>query len=98
MAPATITHFTDPGCPFAFSAEPVRLQLTWIYGEQLSWRTRMVGLAETPAVYDDRGFTVERLSQSLARLSSEYHMPMDTTLRPRMAASLPASAPSWPPA
>ena len=90
MTRATIIHFTDPGCPFAFSAEPVRLRLAWIYGEQIDWRDRMVGLAESPATYEDNGFTVERLSKSLTKLSSEHHMPMDTSLRPRMAATIPA--------
>ena len=28
-----IVEFTDPGCPFAFSAEPHRLRLRW-----RSWR------------------------------------------------------------
>jgi predicted DsbA family dithiol-disulfide isomerase len=90
MAIATITDFTDPGCPFALSAEPIRLKLAWIYGSQIDWRPRMVGLAETAAVYEGSGFTVERLSASLAHLSSEYHMPIDTSLRPRMAATVPA--------
>jgi 2-hydroxychromene-2-carboxylate isomerase len=90
MAIATITDYTDPGCPFAFSAEPIRLKLAWIYGDQIEWRPRMVGLAETAAVYEGVGFTVERLSKSLAHLSSEYHMPIDTSLRPRMAATVPA--------
>jgi predicted DsbA family dithiol-disulfide isomerase len=90
MDRVTITDFTDPGCPFAFSAEPIRLRLTWIYGDQIDWRPRMVGLAETPAVYEDHGFTVERQSQALAHLSTEYHMPIDTSLRPRMAATVPA--------
>jgi predicted DsbA family dithiol-disulfide isomerase len=90
MAVATITDYTDPGCPFAFSAEPIRMRLSWIYGDQIDWRPRMVGLAESAAVYEGSGFTPERLSKSLAHLSSEYHMPMDTSLRPRMAATLPA--------
>ncbi|HEX3873633.1 MAG TPA: DsbA family protein [Solirubrobacteraceae bacterium] len=90
MDGVTITDFTDPGCPFAFSAEPVRLRLAWIYGEQIDWRPRMVGLAESAAVYEGSGFTVERLSQSLAHLSTEYHMPMDTSVRPRMSATVPA--------
>ena len=33
-----ITLFTDPACPFAFSAEPVRQRLRWHYGDQLRWR------------------------------------------------------------
>ncbi len=90
MATVTITDFTDPGCPYAFSAEPIRLQLAWIYGEQIEWKTRMVGLAEAAATPEDDGFTVERLSKSLAHLSSEYHMPMDTSLRPRVSATVPA--------
>ena len=28
--------FTDPACPFAFSAEPVRRRLRWHYGDQLA--------------------------------------------------------------
>ena len=35
-----IELFTDPACPFAFSAEPVRRRLRWHYGDQLRWRTR----------------------------------------------------------
>ena len=34
-----ITHFTDPACPFAFSAEPVRQALRWNYGDGLSGGT-----------------------------------------------------------
>ncbi len=88
--PLTITEYTDPGCPFAFSAEPFRWRLRWIYGDQLDWRPRMVGLAETPADYEDKGFTPERQSEAFAKLSGEHHMPIDTSLRPRMAATVPA--------
>ena len=41
-----IDHFTDPACPFAFSAEPDILALHWLYGEQLEWNTRLVELSE----------------------------------------------------
>ncbi len=90
MAPLTITEFTDPGCPFAFSAEPIRLRLDWIYGDQIDWRPRMVGLAETTDDYLDKGFTPEKQAQTFAKLSSEHHMPIDTSIRPRMAATVPA--------
>jgi predicted DsbA family dithiol-disulfide isomerase len=90
MAELTITEFTDPGCPFAWSAEPARRRLDWLYGDHLGWELRMVGLADDPSMYEKFGFTPERLSASLRHLAHEHHMPMDTGLRPRMAATVPA--------
>jgi predicted DsbA family dithiol-disulfide isomerase len=90
MTSLTITHFTDPGCPFAWSAEPARWRLQWLYGDQLEWRLRMVGLTERPEDYVDKGFTPERQSSAFARLAEAHDMPMDTSLRPRMAATMPA--------
>ena len=46
--PVQVTLFTDPACPFAFSAEPVRQRLLWHYGEQLEWTTRMIVLTDEP--------------------------------------------------
>lgn len=90
MAELSITEFTDPACPFAWSAEPHRRRLEWLFGEQLEWNLRMVGLADSPEEYTDSGFTPERLSGSLRGLSERHHMPMDTSLRPRMSATVPA--------
>ena len=90
MAELTITEYTDPGCPFAWSAEPTRWRLQWLYGDQLEWVVRMVGLAEDGSVYEDKGFTAERMSESFRRLSQAHHMPMDTSLRPRRAGTIPA--------
>ncbi len=86
----TITEFTDPGCPFAWSAEPARRRLEWLYGDQLHWQLRMVGLAEDGSVYEDKGFTPARQSESFRRLGRQHHMPMDTRLRPRMAGTVTA--------
>jgi predicted DsbA family dithiol-disulfide isomerase len=85
-----ITEYTDPGCPFAWSAEPARRRLQWLYGEQLSWELCMVGLSERASDYEDKGFTPERQSASFRHLSHQHHMPMDFSLRPRMAATVPA--------
>ena len=90
MAELTITEYTDPACPFAWSAEPTRWRLRWLYGDQLDWVVRMVGLAEDGSVYEAKGFTAERLSESFRRLSQAHHMPMDTSLRPRMGGTVPA--------
>jgi len=85
-----ITEYTDPGCPFAFSAEPFRWRLKWLYGDQLSWNLRMVVLAESAEEYLDKGFDTKLQSTSFDRLSREHGMPMDTSERPRMAATAPA--------
>ena len=90
MASVTITEFTDPGCPVAWSAEPARRRLSWLYGEQLEWRPRMVGLAEHGDEIVRRGFTPERQAATLKHLAETYGMPIDTSVRPRMAATMPA--------
>jgi predicted DsbA family dithiol-disulfide isomerase len=90
MPELTITDYTDPGCPFAWSAEPYRWRLRWLYGDQLEWQLRMVGLAEDGSVYEDKGFTVERMSEGMRQLAHRYHMPMDASLRPRTAGTVPA--------
>jgi predicted DsbA family dithiol-disulfide isomerase len=83
-----ITEFTDPACPFAWSAEPQRRRLEWLYGDQLTWSVRMVGLSSK--VDPNSGFTPEKLSSSLRSLAERHHMPMDTAVRPRMSATMPA--------
>src|SRR3954451_9269772 len=57
MPRVSVTHFTDPGCPWAWSASPALAALAWRYGDQLEWRHVMIGLAEHGRQYDDRGYT-----------------------------------------
>ena len=90
MADVCITEYTDPGCPWAYSAEPFRRRLSWLYGDALEWRVRMVGLAESPDEYVERGFTPERQSRAFASIARDHGMPIDTSVRPRMAATMPA--------
>jgi len=90
MAGVRITEYTDPGCPWAYSAEPFRRRLTWLYGDALEWRVRLVGLAESGDEYEERGFTPERQSKAFASISRDHGMPIDTSVRPRMAATIPA--------
>ena len=90
MADVRITEFTDPGCPWAFSAEPFRRRLNWLYGDCLEWEVRMVGLSERPEDYEERGFGPEKQAAAFKRISGEHGMPIDTRVRPRMAATIPA--------
>lgn len=85
-----ITEFTDPGCPWAYSAEPVRWRLDWLYGEHLRWHPRMVVLSQSSDDYERSGFTPERQAGAFARIACEHGMPIDTSQRPRMAATAPA--------
>ena len=54
--PLQVTHFSDPGCPWAWSASPAIAALKWRYGDQLEWRDVMIGLTENGAVYEARGY------------------------------------------
>src|SRR5204863_1724434 len=90
MAALRVTEFTDPACPFAFSAEPARLRLRWLYGDQIDWQLRMVVLSESPDDYVERGFTPERQVAALEAIKSRYGMPIDTRRRPRMMATVRA--------
>lgn len=90
MANVRITEYTDPGCPWAYSAEPIRRRLDWLYGEQVRWEVRMVVLAESPEEYLKKDFTPAKQAASYGKLAQEYGMPIDTSERSRMAATLPA--------
>jgi 2-hydroxychromene-2-carboxylate isomerase len=78
-----ITHFTDPACPFAFSAEPARFRLRWHYGDQLTWTTRMIVLTLEPG-------EAEKLAQGAPNLQRLYGMPIDPAPYPRASSSEPA--------
>ncbi|MGI8558190.1 MAG: DsbA family protein [Solirubrobacteraceae bacterium] len=89
-AAVTILEFTDPGCPWAYSAEPFRRRLDWIYGEHINWQTRMVGLASTPEDYTSSGFDTAKQARAFTNIAREHEMPIDTRERERMAATVPA--------
>jgi predicted DsbA family dithiol-disulfide isomerase len=81
--PVEITLYTDPACPFAFSAEPVRQRLRWQYGDQLTWRTRMIVLTLEPG-------HAERLARGAPGLQRRYGMPIDPQPYARPASCEPA--------
>jgi 2-hydroxychromene-2-carboxylate isomerase len=54
-----VTHFSDPGCPWAWSNGPAFAVLQWRYGDQLEWTHAMIGLSETAEQYRRRGTTGE---------------------------------------
>lgn len=85
-----IDEFTDPICPWAWSAEPFRRRLEWLYGDSVEFVPRMVILADDRSDQEEKGFTPEKLSGALQKIASEHKMPIDTRVRDAVPASLPA--------
>jgi protein-disulfide isomerase-like protein with CxxC motif len=83
-----VTHFSDPGCPWAWSAAPALATLQWRYGDQLDWRHVMIGLTETAAQYERRGYTGEGMALGY-RSFRRRGMPFATEPRERPHATWP---------
>lgn len=84
-----VTFHIDPGCPFGYSAWPALSVLRWRFGDQLRWRTVMIGLAEAPEEYEARGIDPVFLAKT--QLDFRRHgMPFSIEPKPRMWATSPA--------
>jgi protein-disulfide isomerase-like protein with CxxC motif len=83
-----VTHFSDPGCPWAWSASPAIAALQWRYGDQLEWRNVMIGLTESGAVYEQRGYTPAGQARGY-RSFRERGMPFATDPRERVHGTWP---------
>ncbi|MFL5911565.1 MAG: hypothetical protein ACJ768_13450 [Gaiellaceae bacterium] len=83
-----VTHFTDPGCPWAYSAMPAHTTLRWRYGEQLHWTLVMIGLTEDAGQYAARGYTPTRSAIGLRRFR-RFGMPFQATPKARLSATSP---------
>jgi 2-hydroxychromene-2-carboxylate isomerase len=78
-----VTHFSDPGCPWAYSANPAMAVLRWRYGAQLAWRLVTIGLTEHASAYVKRGYTPTRASVSYLGYR-RYGMPFISEPRARV--------------
>jgi protein-disulfide isomerase-like protein with CxxC motif len=81
-----VTHFSDPGCPWAYSASPALAVLRWRYGSQLDWRLVTIGLAEDAQRYVERGYSPTRMAVGNLRFR-RYGMPFLSEPRARIAAT-----------
>lgn len=86
-----VTEYTDAQCPWAWSAEPAKWRLRWLYGDALEWKTRMIVLAADSGHYERIGFTAEQLAAGFALFADRYGMPLDASPRPRLGATRPAA-------
>jgi 2-hydroxychromene-2-carboxylate isomerase len=80
----SLTHFSDPHCPWAYSANPAHAVLRWRFGAQLDWRLVMIGLSEGPDRYVKAGYTPARSAQGYRTFGRRFGMPFGGQPRPRV--------------
>jgi len=81
-----VTHFSDPGCPWAYSASPAHAVLRWRYRDQLEWRLVVIGLTEQAEQYVRRGYTPGGQASGYLRFRRRG-MPFATQPRVRVSAT-----------
>lgn len=85
----TINVFTDPNCPFAYSAEPTRWRLKWLYGDQIEWKNSMIVLSGYQG--EVTTITPEQAASYQVGIRDTYKMPMDVSVRPRSIDTIDAA-------
>ena len=79
------TLYSDPACPWAYSATPALTVLRWRYRDQLDWRLVTIGLRDVPAARP--GYTPARQAAGSRRFRDRYGMPFIPTPLPRAVAT-----------
>lgn len=85
VEPIVAWHFTDPGCPWAYSSRPAIARLRWRFGDQLDWRLVLIGLSETTERYERIGYTPGRQASGHRRFQARFGMPFGAGVKPRLA-------------
>ena len=74
------TLYSDPACPWAYSALPALRVLEWRYGRGIDWRLVVIGLTEDASQYVARGYTPLRGALGQLRFK-RYGMPFAPSRR-----------------
>jgi protein-disulfide isomerase-like protein with CxxC motif len=81
------TLYTDPVCPWAYSASPALRVLEWRFGDQLAWRLVVIGLREEVSEAAARAYDPARSLHGHATFRRRYGMPFGLVRKPRQAAT-----------
>ena len=84
-----VAHFTDPGCPWAYSAAPAHTSLRWRYGDGLRWTLVTIGLTEDSAQYAARGYRPTRSAINWRTTFARFGMPFAFTPKAGLSATSP---------
>ena len=83
----TTTLYSDPACPWAYSATPALTVLRWRYRDQLDWRLVTIGLRDTIDSLVANGYTPGRIARSSRNYRDRFGMPFAPAPPPRPSAT-----------
>ena len=87
VARIEVTLYTDPVCPWAYSANPALRVLEWRFGGQLAWRLVVIGLREEVSEAAARSYDPVRSLHGHATFRERYGMPFGLVPKARQAAT-----------
>jgi predicted DsbA family dithiol-disulfide isomerase len=81
------TLYSDPACPWAYSATPALTVLRWRYRDQLDWHLVTIGLREDTTSLAAHGYTPARQATGARSFRDRYGMPFATAPPSRLAST-----------
>lgn len=81
------TLFTDPACPWAYSANPALRVLEWRYHDALEWRLVTIGLRDEISPAAAAAYDAARRAAGQAFFRDRYEMPFGLVPKKRASAS-----------
>ena len=81
------TLYSDPACPWAYSATPALSVLRWRYRDQLDWELVTIGLRDTTDTLAASGYSTARQATGSRRFRDRYGMPFAAAPRTRLVAT-----------
>jgi 2-hydroxychromene-2-carboxylate isomerase len=81
------TLYTDPACPWGYSANPALRVLEWWYGDQIEWRLVMIGLRDAVSDVAARDFDGGAYAARQGTFRRRYGMPFSLAPKPRAAST-----------
>jgi 2-hydroxychromene-2-carboxylate isomerase len=78
------TLFSDPACPWAYSATPSITTLRWRYGDQIEWQLVTIGLREDTSGQEASGYSPARQATGSRMFRERFGMPFAAAPRARL--------------
>ena len=78
------TLFSDPACPWAYSATPSFTTLRWRYGDQIEWQLVTIGLREDTSGQEASGYSPARQATGSRMFRERFGMPFAAAPRARL--------------